>query len=258
MAPLVEATLVTDEYMGPTTIIMEQQDGNEPPPKWLGSRCVPTTTQEKWFCFGIACLVVVLVVVITVTGILCGSGLCSSSSTTSSESSAAEVNTDAPDNNPADLVNGSFIVLDVSANPVVVSLTPDNYYDLIFYEYNNGGIVYMDHIIVGVSQNSDGSLYYEVFNWGDNIPDTNTNSDINNLPPFPSCTPAEECDNFEVSENDLYPYPGAGVLIDVDNAPSQPPSGTYNYVVIISPISGDGDDSQIDAIVVTEVPIPTP
>jgi hypothetical protein len=169
-----------------------------------------------------------------------------------------EVNTDVPDNNPVDLDNGNFFVLDVSSNPVVVSLTPDNYYDLVFYEYNSWGVIYMDHIIIGVSQNSDGSIYYEVFNWGDDIPDTNTNADVTTLPPSPLCVPNQECDNYEIDPANLYPNPGTGILIDVDTATSQPPPGTYNYVVVISPATGTGDPSQIDAIIVTEVPLPTP
>jgi hypothetical protein len=169
------------------------------------------------------------------------------------------INLDAPDDNAANLANGSYTVLTLSS-PIVVLVTPDEFYDLIFYEYNEEGTIYMDHIIIGISQHADGSIYYEVFNWGNNVPDTNTNVDITDLPPqtcrMSSVDSSPECDDREFSPDDLYPYPGTGVLIDVDTAQSEPPPGEYEYIVIISPVSGIGDPSQIDAIVVTKVPIP--
>lgn len=169
-----------------------------------------------------------------------------------------QINLDAPDGIAANLPNGSYTVLNISANPVVVLVTPDAFYDLVFYEYNESGTIYMDHIIIGISQHADGSVYYEVFNWGNNVPDTNTSLDINNLPtPGAGCTDGDpECDDRRFAPSELYPYPGTGVLIDVDTAPSAPPPGTYDYIVIISPISGIGDPSQIDAIIVTKVPTP--
>jgi hypothetical protein len=93
--------------------------------------------------------------------------------------------------------------------------------------------------------------------------DTNTNVDINTLPPEDTNCPADECDNRAISTGNLYQDPDTGVstgiLIDVDNAPSSPPAGTYDYIVIISPSNDSDGEAQIDAIVVTEVPIsPTP
>lgn len=169
-----------------------------------------------------------------------------------------QINLNAPDGNAANLVNGSYTVLNISASPVIVLVTPDEFYDLVFYEYNESGVIYMDHIIIGISQYADGSIFYEVFNWGNNIPDTNTSLNTDNLPsPGTGCTPGDpECDDRVFSPSELYPYPGTGVLIDVDTAPSAPPPGTYDYIVIISPVSGIGDPSQIDAIIVTKVPTP--
>lgn len=173
-----------------------------------------------------------------------------------------QINLNAPDGSPANLANGSYTVLNISTNPVIVSLTPDEFYDLVFYEFNEGGYIYMDHIIIGISQQADGSIYYEVFNWGNNVPDTNTSLDTDQLPPQNCRNPGvdnnPECDDRIFPPADLYPYPGTGILIDADTAPSAPPPGTYDYIVIISPVSGLNDPSQIDAIVVTEVPLPTP
>lgn len=185
-----------------------------------------------------------------------------------------EINTDVPDgnipSNIAELPNGSFTVLDISGNPLNVGMTPDNNYDLVFYENQEAaGFIRLDRIIIGISKFADGQIYYEVFNWGNGIPDTNTNVDTNILPPDNSTTNCDtdpECDNRIIPTSELYdpdddgPAPPTGILIDVDTAPSSPPPGNYNYIVIISPVDTgpEKDPSQIDAIVVTEVEIPTP
>lgn len=166
-----------------------------------------------------------------------------------------------PDGIPGNITPGTYTIVNISANPVVVSSTADGNYDLIFYEVtfpqNGGTRIEMDQIIIGVSTTQDGN-YYQVFNWGDNVRDTNTNIDTNTLSADPACIiGAPECDNRDIQTSELYPFPGAGILIDVDTAPGgRPPEGSYNYLVIISPISVDA--AQVDTIVVTEVPIPPP
>ncbi|MBE0682373.1 MAG: hypothetical protein IH589_10700 [Anaerolineales bacterium] len=161
-----------------------------------------------------------------------------------------------PDDNIGNITDGQYVVIGLS---IVVGPTPDNNYDLVLYEYNNGGSIYLDWIIVGISNSPTGSEYYEVFNWGNNIPDANTNVDTNELVADPNCPSGEECDDREIPESDLYPNPGAGILIDVDTATSAPPAGTYDYIVVISPNGGPANgDAQVDSIEVTEVPIPTP
>ena len=155
----------------------------------------------------------------------------------------------------------------MGGNPVQVSGTPDGNYDLIFYEWDDGtGSVYLDHIIIGISNATDGS-YYEVFNRGDNNPDENTNVDTSptippHLPNDPGCSGADapECDNRYVPATTppLYTDPvsgiSTGILIDVDNAGGSPPEGFYGYLVIISPAGGYLDPAQVDAVVVAEVP----
>jgi hypothetical protein len=158
----------------------------------------------------------------------------------------------------------------LGGKPVYVSGTPDAFYDLIFYESTapgNNTVINLDKIIIGISRDDDGS-YYEVFNWGDNNRDKNTNVDFNILPTDPSPSCAEpECDNraIPLDSTAVPPEPilhtdpvsgvGTGILIDVDNAPSKPPEGDYRYLVIISPSSGAPDAAQVDAVVVDEVPI---
>jgi hypothetical protein len=170
-----------------------------------------------------------------------------------------DVNTP-PDGVPGSILPGTYTIVDLAGNPVSVSGTPDGNYDLIFYESEVGpGSIYLDHIIIGVSNTTDGS-YYEVFNWGNNVRDENTNVDTTKLPADASCTGASapECDNRVIPVTALYPDPvsgiSTGILIDVDNAPGRPPEGSYGYLVIISPISGDLDSAQVDSVVVAEVP----
>jgi hypothetical protein len=142
----------------------------------------------------------------------------------------------------------------------VVSNTPDGNYDLIYYEalypLGNGTIIQLDRVIVGIS-NLVASGYFEVFNWGDNIRDENTNVDTNKLPSDSGCTVGPpECDNRVIPIANLYPgasgpAPSTGILIDVDTAKSAPPPGSYRYLFILSPPSSDA--AQVDSVVVTEV-----
>lgn len=171
-----------------------------------------------------------------------------------------DINVGAPDGIPGGVQPGNYVVMDISINPVVVTNPSETNYDLVYYEATNGTNVMLDSVILGISQLVDGSIYYEVFNWGDNNRDINTNVDTNTLPPDTGCVApaAPECDNRVIPTTELHPDPGGtGILIDVDNAPSAPPAGRYDYIVIISPNTGNGDAAQVDAIEVTEV-VPTP
>lgn len=170
------------------------------------------------------------------------------------------IGTTAPDNNIGGIADGTYIVIDFSGSPIIVLATPDNFYDLVFYESQLASNIQLDHIIIGISNNVLLG-YYEVFNWGNNAPDTNTNANVDTLPADPACTtPGTECDNYAIPTNNLYPNPGTGILIDVDTAPAAPPPDSYDFIVIISPIitPSSGNGAQVDAIVVTEVPLPTP
>ena len=159
---------------------------------------------------------------------------------------------DPPDSVIGNIPDGQYVVLGLT---IVVGPTPDNNYDLVFYERDAGGGINLDWIIIGISIYSDGHEYYEVFNWGNGIPDNNSNvGDV----------AGTEADNQPINQSELHDPDGAGgapqtgVLIDVDTATSTPPPGNYDYLVIISPAGGaTSGDAQIDAIQATEVPIPT-
>lgn len=166
----------------------------------------------------------------------------------------ANFNVGAPDGSVASPADGSYFVADLGANPVVVNGPADTNYDLAYYELNNCAGVCMDQVSLGISQQSDGSTYYEVFNWGDGVPDTNSNVDTGDIGVDPA-----EIDNQSIPAAELYGTPPTqtGILIDVDNAPSNPPPDTYQYVVVIAPSPTTGNDgADVDAIEVVDVPPP--
>ncbi len=151
------------------------------------------------------------------------------------------------------ILDGTYVVVNLA---VTVSSTPDKNYDLVFYEFNNGGTVNLDWIIIGISNSATGSSYYEVFNWGDGKADTNSNvGDVAGSENDDQAVPLTELYDPDGSSG---PAPQTGILIDVDTAPSNPQPGVYNYVVIISPSGGTGGSAQVDAIQTVEEPIPTP
>lgn len=186
------------------------------------------------------------------------------------------VNVGPPDGLNSSPTAGTYYIIDVSSNPIWVNPTPDGNYDLVYYENVAATVtpapqhIDMDQVIVGISQDG-GATYYPVFNWGDGVPDTNTNVDTTTLPELPPNNPAQpEADNQSIPTSALYQDPSApgspqtGITIDVDTAPSNPPPGRYDTVVIINPpapsptqtLPSPTQDStgQTDGIDVTEVP----
>ena len=149
-----------------------------------------------------------------------------------------------PDGNVTSIPLGSYTVIDISASPIIIVGSSETGWDLVYYEaeFNgpgNSGFIYLDNVILGISTFADGHLYYDVFNWGNGVPDYNTN-----------ISGYADVDNQTIPLTDLWNYPVApstGILIDADNAPSQPPPGTYNYLVVICPLTG-ADGMQSDSI----------
>jgi hypothetical protein len=177
----------------------------------------------------------------------------------------ASLNVGIPDGNIASPADGTYYVINA---PVIVNGPSDTDYDLAYYESDTGGSVQMDWIIVGITNDPAGITYYEVFNWGNNLPDRNSNVNTDTLADPPTDPANPEADNEPIATSELYQDPSApsspqtGILIDVDNAPSNPSPGIYNYVVVISPVvpaqsppSPASDTSaQIDSVQVTDVP----
>jgi uncharacterized repeat protein (TIGR01451 family) len=142
---------------------------------------------------------------------------------------------------------GGSLTIALPAPYLVVGNNPG--WDLILYELPNNYGIAMDLIILQIG---DGNNWYTIFNWGDNLPDTNSNLDI-------SVIGGLETDNrnFTTPPNSdlLYPFnsgtpsnPATGIVIELDGVV---PNGTYYYIRIISPVSGDMDGGcEIDAIVI--------
>jgi hypothetical protein len=187
----------------------------------------------------------------------------------------ASVNINAPpDGSFANPQNGQYMVVDLGSDPtkwVHVTNPSDTASDLVYYERvaspspadcPTSQCISMDSVIVGISQQPNGNPYYSVMNWGDGTPDTNTNIDTNNLvppavPPPAGPVPAVENDNQTIPTSALYQDPTApgspqtGITIDVDNAPSHPPAGDYEYVVIQAPTNppnNGNDGADVDAV----------
>jgi hypothetical protein len=150
-----------------------------------------------------------------------------------------------PDGNVYNLPAGGSITLDFS-----VEVNGHDGYDLVYYELPMGSGIWLDWVIVEIS---DGNNWYTVFNWGNNIADSNSNMNFNILSypvmtPFP---PPEEPDQRDIPSAELYPFPGTGVAIDLDGVV---PPGSYSFIRFTCPASIDGvadtdGKMEIDSIV---------
>lgn len=136
----------------------------------------------------------------------------------------------APDGTPTTLPPGSSITL-AFGSPITVGSHAG--YDLVYYEFPNGTGIFMDLIIIEIG---DGTNWYTILNWGDGVPDTNTNIDINVIG-------GSELDNREIASPLL--WNSTGVAIDLE---SVVPNGTYFYIRITSPAGDSGDGAEVDAI----------
>jgi hypothetical protein len=173
-----------------------------------------------------------------------------------------DVNVGLPDDKVESISNGTYFVLYLDGTPLFVNGPSDTNYDLVYYEWlNPSPTIYLDTVIVGITNDPTGASFYIVFHWGDNQPDTNSNIDYNNLTSAPNGCTDLECDNQSIDTSNLTPTAPAfgGILIDVDNAASAPPIGTYEYIVIQAPPADTDGGTDIDSVQITEVPAaPTP
>jgi uncharacterized repeat protein (TIGR01451 family) len=137
---------------------------------------------------------------------------------------------------------GNAVTIQFSA-PLVVNGHPG--YDLVYYELANGGGIQMDLVVLEIG---NGTNWYTVFYWGDDVADTNSNLDSDLLS-------VSETDNQDFSSPPAgLLYNGTGVTIELDGVV---PPGTYPYFRIISPptagyplgVDTDGG-CEVDAIVI--------
>jgi hypothetical protein len=157
-----------------------------------------------------------------------------------------------PDGNVGGVSDGNYFVLAL-ITPIVVNGPPDTNYDFVYYERATGGGIDFDSVVISISM--DNSTYYMVFNWGDGAPDNNSNvGDV-------VTNTGTENDNQHIDASELHdpdgagPAPDTGILVDVDNAPSNPPPGNYFYVAIQAPAappSSGNDGADLDSIEVVE------
>jgi uncharacterized repeat protein (TIGR01451 family) len=150
-----------------------------------------------------------------------------------------------PDNNTYTLPAGGSLTL--SINLIADGNTSD--WDLVYYEYSLALLpppdtfdgIWLDWVIIEIS---DGSNWYTVFNWGNNVSDTNTNVALNLLSlPLPPPNTDEEMDQRPIASSNL--YNNSGVAIDVD---SIVPPGTYTYIRITAPPGDVDGQAEIDTI----------
>lgn len=142
-----------------------------------------------------------------------------------------------------DLVAPGNAVTIQFSTPLAVNGHPG--YDLVFYELASGAGIQMDLVALEIG---DGTNWYTVFYWGDDIPDTNSNLDSGVLG-------VSETDNQDFSAPPAgLLYNGTGITIELDGVV---PPGTYPYFRIISPptagyslgVDTDGG-CEVDAIVI--------
>jgi hypothetical protein len=95
----------------------------------------------------------------------------------------------------------------------------------------------MDWVILEVGL-SDNGPWTVVFNWGDDIPDTHSN--------IATYSADGELDNEVIPTSAFFGSTYmTGIALDVDGLL---PSGSYQWVRIISPFGGGNDGSHVDAI----------
>jgi hypothetical protein len=117
---------------------------------------------------------------------------------------------------------------------------------MIYYERAVTTTVALDWVVIQLSDTLTGT-WTTIFNWGDDIYDANTNIPIGYV-----------TDSDGEADNELiltgYPPPPpvsqTGIIIDVEAiAP-----GSYRYIRILSPLGGDNDPTEIDAIEIFPTP----
>jgi hypothetical protein len=131
---------------------------------------------------------------------------------------------------------GSYLDIDLD-NVGTPHITSHAGYDFVDYEQAACSGICLDWVQIDVCGDPCTS-WVTVFNWGDDIPDTNTN--------VAAFSAGGELDNEDIPAAAL--LNGSGVTIDVD--PLGPvPSGGYRYIRIWSPINWPNNDgAEVDSI----------
>lgn len=124
-------------------------------------------------------------------------------------------------------------------NAITVNGGADTAFDLVYYENENPAtMINIDWVIVEIGR-SDSGPWVQVFYWGDDLLDSNTNIGQANY------GNGSEPDNHPIPFSDLYGGNSPGVAIDVDAFAQK---GNYRWVRITTPLGGDNDAAEVDAI----------
>jgi len=124
-------------------------------------------------------------------------------------------------------------------------------YDFVYYVVADPvsiGNIALDWVIVSLCTDMTCVTSYQVFYWGDNFLDSNTNIGAAGYGGG-----AGEIDNalIPMTNPPLFGAPTTGIAIDADPAlVAGLPAGTYQYVRIYSPYFGGNDPPEVDAVVV--------
>jgi uncharacterized repeat protein (TIGR01451 family) len=144
---------------------------------------------------------------------------------------------------PSLTTNGDGLILNMSTSSFLDSqlaspLTLDPTSQIIYYPDPTAPTLSMDAVIL---QLGDGKNWYTILNWGDGLPNANTDT-----PAIPACA-VSETDNCVIDPSLLANSPGITI-----NLNGLIPAGTYPYIRIKSPSNppDSGDGVSIDAIVV--------
>jgi hypothetical protein len=102
-------------------------------------------------------------------------------------------------------------------------------------------MISLDWVIVEVSPTGQSGTWTRIFYWGDHVHDAHTNIPIGYVADADG-----EADNEEIPLGLLFGSPiQTGIAIDVDLVAA---AGAYQFVRIYSPLGGDNDPSEVDAV----------
>jgi hypothetical protein len=134
---------------------------------------------------------------------------------------------------------GGELILDLDSMGLPrITAHGDANYDFVYYENSGCSGICLDWGQIDVCDTSPCPAWLTVFNWGDDLPDTNTN--------VAAYAAGGELDNEDISSADL--LNGTGITLDVD-AFGPSPLGGYRYIRFRSPINWPNNDGvQIDSI----------
>jgi hypothetical protein len=153
---------------------------------------------------------------------------------------AGEPDIGSPDGTFATIACDTYLNIDLDAYSAP-HITSHSGYDFVYFEQAACGGICLDWVRVDVS--ADNGNWVTIFNWGDGIPDNNTN--------IASYSAGGEDDNEPIPASALYCDSGhcTGIEIDVDSLGAVP-SGGYRYIRIWSPRNPNNDGSEVDALLV--------